>query len=764
MPPSSRETYRIPHLSDDAARPETPVRFAGSFWVWAFGVIAVVVLIFHFWMMWHVRQSQTYIEVEAQLVEIVLDLEQRLALYMLNTRYLSNPEQTPMDFYQAWRKEQGDLLERLLRQDEGDEVARLLDRIDQRIIQMAGFEQWLRSADPLWEDVIHSFYTLSAHQFVQELEDSVQAIHSRLWSHRNVVLKNWDSIWLLVISGAILTGIIFFLFLANRGTIRQLNGQTQALAVANRSLAQEIAHRKRMQDSLKKQEESYRRFFEESLSGNYITTPDGRLLACNSVFAKIFGFASVEEARTYSMNTLYSPPVARDQFIERLRKEKSIQNLEVELRRLDGKPVYVTENVFGEFDEAGRLLALRGYVVDDTRRKLLEEQLLQSGKMDAVGRLAGGIAHDFNNMITAIVGYSNILMETVPEDQKLVREGLQEIIKAGERSAGLVRRLLSFSRNQVVVPRVLNLNEVVTDLEKMLRLLLGEHIDIDVQLSPDLKSIQADHGQIESVLLNMALNARDAMPNGGKLTIRTCNVSVNGDEAYLKGKLNKGEYSLITVADTGKGMDDSVKARLFEPFFTTKGPGHGTGLGLASAADIIQKAGGAILVDSELERGTMFSIYLPHLGTQPLADGEPYSPKRVKLAAADKTILLVEDEESVRSFTERVLKLYGFRVLVASHGIEALQIFDSAKEPIDILVTDIVLPQMNGYQLSEQLLERHPRMLVMFMTGYAKDTGSRFLRVLKPGQALLRKPFSPDTLMQHIHSLMRRETPPPQPP
>ncbi len=765
MPRSQNISNRSPSSHDHAsASDHLPVRFAGSVWVWAFGVVALVVLVFHFWMMWNVQQSQNYVEAEAQLVEIVLDLEQRLALYIVQGQTGLAADKSPMSFYREWRNEQAELLQRMQSQKEEPVVRSVLSKIDQNMLELAAYDLAMREGDALWLDYFRALYTLKVYQLVQDLDDSIRAIHQSLGGHRILVLKNWNSIWLLVISGAILTGIIFFLFLTNRGTIRRLNGQTQALAVANRSLAQEIAHRKRTQESLKKQEESYRRFFEESLSGNFITTPDGRLLACNSTFAKMFGFETVEEARNTSVTTLYPQPADREAFIERLRKEKSIQNQEIELRRKDGKPVFVTENVFGEFDEANRLIALRGYVVDDTRRKQLEEQLIQSGKMDAMGKLAGGIAHDFNNMLTAIVGYSNILMETVSPDQKTLREGLQEIIKAGERSTGLVRRLLSFARTQVPVPRVLNLNEVITDLEKMMRLLFGEYIEISVQLDPELKNIQADHGQMESVLLNMALNARDAMPKGGKLTIKTCNVAVHGDEPYLEGKVAKGDYSLITVIDTGMGMDENVKAHLFEPFFTTKGPGHGTGLGLASAADIINKSGGAILVDSELGRGTMFSIYFPHIDSQVNVVGESASPKRVKLSATDKTILLVEDEESVRSFTERVLKLYGFRVLVASDGIEALQLFDKAKEPIDILVTDIVLPQMNGYQLSEQLLERDPRLLVMFMTGYAKDTGSRFLRVLKPGQALLRKPFSPDVLMQHIHSLMRRETPPPQPP
>lgn len=563
---------------------------------------------------------------------------------------------------------------------------------------------------------------------------------------------------ILTFGSCLLVALLMVISALYRRDLVKLQQRSQALAVANVALANEIRSRQRAQSSLAKQEENYRRFFEESLSANYISTPDGKLLACNRMFAQIFGFDSVAEALSCNLNDLYPARPDRQSFVERLQLEGKIEGLEAELRRKDGKPVFVIENVIGEF-EGDKLVKIRGYLIDNTRRKYLEQQLIQAGKLDAVGRVTSGIAHDFNNMLTAILGYSNMLLEEVRPDQPALREGLQEIIKASERSAGLVRRLLAFSRSQVVVPRMLNLNSVVQDAEKLMRLLIGERIEIILELEPAVGQVRADPGQLESVILNMALNARDAMPTGGKLVVRT-SLSPPPSHAELTpppGTPPANCYAVLSIIDNGEGMDDHVRSHLFEPFFTTKAAGQGTGLGLASAAEIIRRSQGYVQVESRLGKGTAFHVYLPRVAegvvpeTQPLS--APLEPRPIGLG---RTVLLVEDEESVRAFAARVLQMRGFNVLTASHGAEALQLANNLTEPLHALVTDVVMPHLNGPDLARDLVAKRKDLKVLFMTGYAKGTGSGFLPALKGNQDLIRKPFTPEALIDKLEALFSR--------
>jgi len=562
---------------------------------------------------------------------------------------------------------------------------------------------------------------------------------------------------ILAFGSCLLVAVLMIISALYRRDLAKLEQRSQALALANAALADEIRSRQKAQSSLARQEENYRRFFEESLSANYISTPDGKLLACNRMFATIFGFHSVEEAMRCNLNDLYPAKPDRVSFVERLQGEGKIEGLEAELRRRDGKPVHVIENVIGEF-EGDKLVKIRGYLIDNTRRKYLEQQLIQAGKLDAVGRVTSGIAHDFNNMLTAILGYSNMLLDEVRSDQISLKEGLHEIIKASERSAGLVRRLLAFSRSQVVMPKVLDLNHTVQDLEKLMRLLLGEHIVIELDLDPQAGQVRADPGQLESVILNMALNARDAMPQGGKLTLRTTvsRAPSHADLAPQAPTTSAESYCVLSIIDTGQGMDDHVRSHLFEPFFTTKAPGQGTGLGLASAAEIIRKSQGFIQVDSMLGRGTEFRIYLPRVAGAAMVEPKPRpATMEPRPSGNGRTILLVEDEESVRTFAARVLQMHGYKVLTACHGAEGLQVARSLSEPLHALVTDVVMPHMNGSDLARELLAMRSDLKVLFMTGYAKETGSRFLPALKHHQDLIRKPFTPEALIDKLEELFK---------
>jgi len=373
--------------------------------------------------------------------------------------------------------------------------------------------------------------------------------------------------------------------------------------------------------------------------------------------------------------------------------------------------------------------------------KQTQAQLLQAQKMEAVGRLAGGIAHDFNNLLTVITGFSEIMLHRHLDDHDPLRESIEQIKKAGEQAASLTRQLLAFSRKQVLQPKVLGLNAVVTDMDKMLRRLIGEDVDLVTVLEPELGPVKADPGQIEQVIMNLAVNARDAMPQGGKLTIETASVEL--DEAYARRHVavEPGPYVMLAMSDTGVGMDAETQSHIFEPFFTTKE--EGTGLGLPTVYGIVKQSGGHIWVYSESGLGTTFKIYLPRVEEAV----EPLKPSAAPTRSHQgwETVLVVEDDEGVRTLTREVLELDGYSVLEARHGEEALLISEQHEGPIHLMVTDVVMPGMNGRELAERLAPLHPEMKVLYISGYTDKAIVRHC-VLEPGTAFLQKPFTPDAL------------------
>jgi CheY-like chemotaxis protein len=370
--------------------------------------------------------------------------------------------------------------------------------------------------------------------------------------------------------------------------------------------------------------------------------------------------------------------------------------------------------------------------------------------MQAVGELAGGVAHDFNNLLMVVKGHSQLLLDRLPDSSPL-RPGAQQIERAADRAASLTRQLLAFSRKQVLQPRVLDMNEVVNGMIRMFSRVIGENIDMVFLPAADLSRVKADPGQIEQVLLNLVVNARDAMPSGGRLTIETSNIELDRRYAVTHASVEPGHYVMLSVSDTGCGMSEETQSRIFEPFFTTKGPGKGTGLGLATVYGVVKQSGGYIYVYSEVDRGTTFKIYLPQVIAElDKPAGEVAAPGR---ARGSETILFVEDEQSVRELVKQYLGAMGYSVLEASDGLEALKTAADHPEPIHILITDVVMPHLSGPDLATQLGTSRPGLKVLFISGYTDDTVFRH-GVLEGGVAFLQKPFNLKALANKIREVL----------
>jgi PAS domain S-box-containing protein len=393
-----------------------------------------------------------------------------------------------------------------------------------------------------------------------------------------------------------------------------------------------------------------------------------------------------------------------------------------------------------------------GIGTDISQRRGLEEQLRQSQKIEAIGRLAGGIAHDFNNVLTAILGYSQILLSDMGADDPR-REDMQEIERAAERAAALTRQLLAFSRRQVLQPQILNLNELVGNLDNFIRRLIGEDIDLRTRLAPDLWMVSADAGQIEQVVMNLAVNSRDAMPAGGKLTIETANVPLDQEYARHHIAIVPGDYVMVAVSDTGMGMDEETRNRLFEPFFTTKGPGKGTGLGLSTVYGIVKQSGGNIWVYSEPGRGSTFKIYFPRSSGTAVESGAKVKPTTTR---GTETVLLTEDEDGVRQLASKVLRGLGYVVLEARSGREAVSVTEAFTGNIHLLLTDVVMPEFSGSELAQRIGVMRPGIKVLYMSGYTNEAIIHH-GVLASNIAYLQKPFTPDVLARKVREVLEAE-------
>jgi two-component system cell cycle sensor histidine kinase/response regulator CckA len=485
-------------------------------------------------------------------------------------------------------------------------------------------------------------------------------------------------------------------------------------------------------------------------------TLDGIITNWNVSAQRIYGY-SASEMVGKSISTLFSPDQDAEiaEMMEKIRCGENVQKADTIRLRQDGKKIHVALALSPIKDSNGQVVGVSTVARDITESKLDEEILRQALKMEAVGRLAGGVAHDFNNLLGVILGYSELLLGrvslTAPQ-----RKDIEEIQKAGERGALLTRQLLAFSRKQVLQPKVLNLNTVVADTEKLLQRLIGENIELRVVMNPALGRVKADSGQLEQIIMNLAVNSRDAMPAGGQLTIETSNAELDERYAAQHASTLPGAYVMLAITDTGCGMDANTKAHIFEPFFTTKEFGKGTGLGLATVYGIVKQSGGSVWVYTEPGIGTTFKIYLPRVDQFP-EDGL-LADTIEKVDRGSQTILIVEDDPALLQATCRSLEEFGYAILAARTPAEAIHISENHSGTIHLMVTDVIMPGMSGDKLASHLSRLRPEMKVLFVSGYTDETIVHH-GVLEPGLAFLQKPISPRALAQKVSQVLTTAVP-----
>jgi PAS domain S-box-containing protein len=524
-----------------------------------------------------------------------------------------------------------------------------------------------------------------------------------------------------------------------------------ALAIA-RSREAERAARKSAEDAvaaLRESEAGYRRIVETTAQGIVVTDAKGITSFANKRMAEMLGFTVEEMIGRPAVSFLFEEDLTGEKRAAAERRSRVGTELDARLKRKDGTALWIKSTRAPIRNDAGEQVGLVSMVTDATDLRRSEDQLRQAQKMDAVGRLAGGIAHDFNNLLTLILSYGELLAGDASIDSH-VREEVGEIVQAAQRAADLTRQLLMFSRQQVVNPRLIDLNDMAVKLDSMLRRVVGEDIDLVTLPDPKLGKVIADQSSIEQVLMNLVVNARDAMPKGGRITIETANVEL--DEAYARGHVGTapGPHVALMVSDTGEGMDAALIPRIFEPFFTTKAPGKGTGLGLSTVFGIVQQWGGSVWVYSEVGRGTTFKVYLPLASREVIT---PAAAVETPAAGGSETVLLVEDQAQVREVAKGILELRGYTLLSASTVAEALKICADRAVKIDLVLTDVVLPQQSGTELIRQLLPMRPGIKVLYMSGYTDDSIVRH-GVLENEVAFLQKPFTPDSLARRVRDVL----------
>jgi PAS domain S-box-containing protein len=523
----------------------------------------------------------------------------------------------------------------------------------------------------------------------------------------------------------------------------------EILKFVSQQLAAAIEH-KRYEEALRRSEARSRSLILSAAFGICRCTLRGRFLDVNPALINMLGHSSVEDLlKLDARHEVFVNPRELDRLAEDYRRTGSLNGVEVQWKRKDGRIIIVRLSGCAAIstDEPEEVLEL--IAEDITDRRQLEEQLRQAQKMDAVGRLAGGVAHDFNNLLMVINGYTEVLLEQLEKDSDM-HSKVQSIQQAADRAATLTRQLLAFSRKQLLELKVVDVNTIVGDMERLLRPLIGENIELVTRLSTQTGRTRADAGQLEQVIMNLVVNAKDSMPEGGKLTLQTADVAVGQNYSHHRF-IQPGRYAVISVADTGHGMDKETQSRIFEPFFTTKEKGKGTGLGLSTVYGIVKQSGGYVFAQSEVGAGTIFYVYLPRVEES----AEELSPAKAQQneAGGCETVLLVEDEESVRELVRLTLASRGYKVIEAENGECGLRLAEDCKERIDILITDVVMPGMGGRELAKRLLSIRPGISVLYLSGYTEDAVAT-QGALGPGTAFLQKPFTLQNLAKKVRDVL----------
>ncbi|HKW64170.1 MAG TPA: response regulator [Candidatus Acidoferrum sp.] len=507
--------------------------------------------------------------------------------------------------------------------------------------------------------------------------------------------------------------------------------------------------RNRAEASIRQWEKRFEDLFENTKDILFTLDLEGNLTSVNKAAEEIMGWPR-NEALQKNIKSLVAPEHAAlcDEMMRRIVSEEPLQHFEIALLRKDESKVLL-ETSARLIRSNGKSDSVQGIARDVTERRQLENMVRQSQKLEAIGRLSGGVAHDFNNLLCVINGHTELLTEALQPGDPGMRS-VTQIRKAADSAAALTRQLLAFSRRQVFHPRVVDLNAIVTETERLLARLIDEHIEFYTALDPSLGRVTVDPIQVEQVIINLVLNARDAMPEGGKLTIETSNLDLEEDHQSKLSQIPAGKYVLLALTDTGHGMDEETQSRIFEPFYTTKEMGKGTGLGLATVYGIVKQSGGFIWVYSEEGRGTTFKVYLPRVDS---SLSEARTGPHIEISQGTETILVVEDAEPLRALTKEFLTSSGYTVLEAANGDEAIQIAESHAGSIDLLLTDVVMPRMGGKPLVEQMAQMRPHTRVLYMSGYPND-GIAQAGILANGVALLEKPFTREILSKRVRQVL----------
>jgi PAS domain S-box-containing protein len=523
----------------------------------------------------------------------------------------------------------------------------------------------------------------------------------------------------------------------------------EVLTLISRQLSAAIDH-KRNEQLLRRSEHRYRSLVQTAVYGIYRSSLEGRFLDINPALIGMLGYASALEILALDpQEDVFADPAEYTRLTDEFRRTGRVDGFEVRWKRKDGAAITVRISGRAVASELEPSDVLEAIAEDITERRILEDQFRQSQKMEAVGRLAGGIAHDFNNLLMVVCGYTEVLLDQIAADNPLHAK-IECIQQASDRASTLTRQLLAFSRKQLLELKVIDVNAIIADMQRLLRPLIGEDIELTTNLAPNIGCTRADAGQLEQVLMNLVVNAKDAMPGGGKICIRTASVTLDASYRPENTFIKHGPYVMISVSDSGHGMDRETQARIFEPFFTTKEKGKGTGLGLSTVYGIIKQSGGYVFVQSEPGRGTTFTMYFPRVNEPSEAIG--IVPVSFKTVGGSETILLVEDEESVRQLVRETLESRGYRVLEAANGNDALSLAAAHGEHIHLVVTDVVMPGLSGHELAQQLIASRPSIKVLYLSGYAEDALARPLS--EGGKTFLQKPFSLQNLARKVREVL----------